>query len=137
MDCHQKHLYLHHKMTAVSKIDTKHLKIQLSFFEFQMFYLLFLAYNGSCCLLITLNLHSAAGFLDFQGVADEVDHQKCLLLLCLSQLWGSFYFNKSASDFADCRSIISDYCPCFSFCYFFLDSASFRFILCSILPFQK
>ena len=76
-------------MTAVSIIDTKHLKLQLSFFDYQMFSFLFLVQNCSRCLLISFDLHSVAEFLNGQGVVDvvnQVDHHKYLFLLLLTGL---------------------------------------------------
>ena len=98
----------------------KHLKLQLSFFDYQMLGFLFLAHNCSCCLLISFDLHSAAEFLDGQGLVDifgEVDHHKYLFLLLLTGLWSSSF---SLNKLLICWLLIyhpKDIGPCFSFCH--------------------
>ena len=87
MDCHQKHLYLHQELTAVSKLTI----------DYQMFGFLFLAHKYCRCLLISFNLHSASEFLDGRGLVDlvdEVDHHKYLFLLLLTGLWSSSFSSK-------------------------------------------
>ena len=108
VDCSQKHLHPHQGLTALSITDTKRLKLQLSFFDNQMCSLLFLVRNCTCCLLISFDLHLAPEFLDGWRVVDVINTSSQISLsIALDWIVEFFLFIKSASNFVDCRSIIS------------------------------
>ena len=105
-----------------------------------MFGLLFLAHNFSRCLPISCDLHSAAEFLDGWGVVnvvDKVDNLKYLFLLLLTGLWISSFSSNQLLILSTADSSSQRPCSLFQILPLFLDSGSFCFILCRMLPFHK
>ena len=120
MDLQHIYSYLHQELSAVLPVDTRHLKLYLSIFN----YLLFLVYSlfGP---FISLDPHSLS--------ADHLQHPfYCLWLyywflrFCHIGIWFYWLLIHWLKYFFTC------FCPYHQF----LDSESFCFMFCSVFPFH-